>query len=127
MISRIIAGVLGVLVGGFGIRILYWEIVHQYLDSTAFPAALVTVALLAVLFALRGRQELERIVHSFLCGVSAGIVGLGAGLIGAIYFYPENNLAPLMSVILIAPAGFVLGCVGGFIWHMATGKSLFRL
>jgi hypothetical protein len=126
-ISRIIAGVLGVLVGGLGIYILSWEIIHRYLDSTAWPAALVTVALLAVWFALRGHQELERIVHSLLCGGITAIVGLGVGVIGAIYFYPENNLAPLMSVILTAPAGFVLGCIGGFIWHMATRKSLIKL
>jgi hypothetical protein len=127
-ISRIIVGVLGVLVGGFGISILYWEIVHQYWDSTAIPAALVTVGLLAVWFALRGRPALERIVHSLICGVGAAIVGLAVGLIGAVYFYPESNLAPLIvPVLLTAPAGFVLGCIGGFIWHMATRKSLFKL
>jgi hypothetical protein len=126
--SRIIVGVLGVLVGGFGIRILYFEIVHQYWDSTAIPAALVTLGLLAVWFALRGRRpSLERIVHSLICGVGAAIVGLVAGVIGMIYLYPESNLAPLLAVILIAPAGFVLGCIGGFIWHLATGKSLFKL
>jgi hypothetical protein len=118
----IIVGALGVLYVGLQIPILYWG------NSAAWPAAQVIVALLAVWLALRGSRELrERILHSLICGAVAAIVGLVAGMIGMIYLYPESNLAPILAFIFIAPAGFVLGCIGGFIWHLATGKSLVKL
>jgi hypothetical protein len=52
------------------------------------------------------------IMGAFLTGFTALILGV----LGAIIFYPESNIAPIIGFIYTGPIGFVLGSLGGAVY-----------
>lgn len=45
-----------------------------------------------------------------------GGVGFSAGFVGPMIFAPQNNLGPLLGIIITGPLGFVLGGIAGFLY-----------
>jgi hypothetical protein len=43
-------------------------------------------------------------------------LGFGAGFFGPLLLSPGANQGPLLGIFFTGPLGFVLGCVGGWIY-----------
>ena len=54
--------------------------------------------------------------RTLLIGLMVGVVAFLAGFIGPLILYPQSNQGALLGIFVSGPAGFILGCVGGFMW-----------
>ena len=61
----------------------------------------------------QGRDSRARIRASWRTGWRVGGVALALGFIGPLVFTPKANLGPLLGILLMGPAGFVLGALIG--------------
>ena len=120
---RILVGTIGLLIAGHQIYVVYRYFTGPYDWFTySFNAAIITLGLLALWYALAGPQDLDRIGRTLLVGLLVGAVGLVAGIAYGGIVLPlsgrrPGNLYPLIGILTTGPAGFVLGCLGAFLWH----------
>ena len=77
--------------------------------------ALMFLSLLLFWLAMRGQfsRDLILILFGFLFGFIFGFIGLLCGVFGAIYLYPDSNLAPILGFLQTAPIGFCSGTIFG--------------
>jgi len=124
LIFRILVGTIGLLVAGHQIYVVYGFFTGPYTNWFAYPlnASVITLGLLALWYALAGPQDLDRIGRTLLVGLLVGAVGLVAGIayggiVPLLSGRRPSNLYPLIGILTTGPAGFVLGCLGAFLWH----------
>jgi len=86
--------------------------------SVMLQATLLTTAVFLLWFAALAHSpsELDKLARTLLIGLVAGVICLVLGFVGPLIFTPENNLGPLLGIFITGPAGFILGCIGGFVW-----------
>jgi hypothetical protein len=74
---------------------------------------LITVAALCWWFALRGDRTESRsaIAAAWKGGVWIGTPSFALGFIGPLVIWPDNNLGPLLGILLTGPLGFVSGAL----------------
>ena len=86
--------------------------------SVMLQATLLTAAVFLLWFAALAHSpsELDKLARTLLIGLVAGAICLVLGFVGPLIFTPENNLGPLLGIFITGPAGFILGCIGGFVW-----------
>jgi len=86
--------------------------------SVMLQATLLTAAVFFLWFAALAHSpaELDKLARTLLIGLVAGVICIVPGFVGPLIFTPENNLGPLLGIFITGPAGFILGCIGGFVW-----------
>jgi hypothetical protein len=78
--------------------------------------SLLTVAALAGWFAALGHVATERarIMGTLRVGAITAVMAFLAGFVLPLIF-TQSNLGPVLGIFITGPAGFVLGCIGGFV------------
>ena len=115
---RIFAGIIGILSIVKALPYLFVLLYRLDWIALAIGAVLLAIGLFALWFAVfvDNARERARMKGTLLIGVVIGLVCFLAGFVGPIIFMPESNQGPLLGIFITGPAGFVLGCLGGFVW-----------
>jgi hypothetical protein len=124
LIARIVVGIVGLAAAFLFVR----TIVNAPRELIAYliQVFLGTGALLSFWFAALGHLPSERamLVRTLLIGAIVGAVAFAAGFFGPMIFAPRSNQGPLLGIFITGPAGFVLGCLGGFVWTRFAGRAV---
>lgn len=75
---------------------------------------LITLTALCWWFALRGNRPVSQsaIRASWLGGLLVGALSFALGFIGPLIVWPDNNLGPVLGILITGPLGFVAGVLG---------------
>jgi len=128
---RIFIGAVGLLVAGHQAYQIYGDIIGPYNMSWLFypfNATIITLALVALWYALAGPQDLNNIGRTLIGGLIVGGVGLVAGVAYGLVApllrgQSPGNLFPIIGIFTTGPAGFVLGCIGAFMWYKVVRRT----
>jgi hypothetical protein len=118
LVARIIAGIIGALALVKALPLLAIWYYRWDPIAVAIGSVFLIAGLFALWFAVFGDDEEERghMKRTLLIGVVIGAVCFAAGFFGPLIFRPESNQGPLLGFFITGPAGFVAGCLGGFVW-----------
>lgn len=88
---------------------------HPFLFGPYILIAIMSLGVLFLWFAVRGHILRDRIMilSGFAFGCAFCFIGLFVGVFGAIYLYPNSNLAPILGFFQTAPIGLVAGITVG--------------
>jgi hypothetical protein len=74
------------------------------------------IALIIFLFKNKSVAPKPMLYYIIIGGFLSGFTALILGVIGAIIFYPQSNIAPIIGFIYTGPIGFLLGLLGGAVY-----------
>ena len=83
----------------------------------AFSVAFASLSLLSIWFAIRGQVHGDRmlLLWAVISGLVVGFLGMLAGVLGSIYFWPQSNLAPILGFFVTGPYSFAGGVLLGIL------------
>ena len=58
---------------------------------------------------------LPRFLRVAISASIGAFVGLAIGIGGSLLFFPLSNIAPAYGILLVAPAGFIVGALYGWL------------
>jgi hypothetical protein len=120
--SRVAAAAVGAALTGLAVKGL-WNLRLGTLGAWIFwgPVTLflLTTGVLCGWFALKGHQPASRtrVQSTWRTGWIVGGVGLALGYVGPLLITPKASLGPLFGIFVTGPLGFVLGALGGAVFH----------
>lgn len=91
----------------------------------ALGAVSAVLAVLAAGFVWRRSAEPGSLATSILVnGFKTGAIGFSIGFFGPMLLSPGANQGPLLGILILGPAGFLLGAFGGYIrWAAARARA----
>jgi hypothetical protein len=94
------------------------------LFGPALSIAFALLSLLCIWFSIRGQMHRDRVLllWGIVSGIVTGWVGLVVGVFGAIWLWPESNLAPILGFFVTGPYSFV----GGVFLGILAGTFVMR-
>jgi hypothetical protein len=118
LLARIVAGLAGAFFAYWSL--IYFGVVFQRFDAIGLGIGVVAGLIAAflgwfVLFADIPHERL-RMVWTLIIGSGIGLVSFVAGYFEPMVFTSAVSQAPLLSIFIIGPLGFLAGCVAGFAW-----------
>jgi hypothetical protein len=83
----------------------------------ALCLAFASLAILCVWFGARGHLHRDRVVllWATIAGVTAGGLGIVAGIAYYVVFYPKSNIAPVLAFFVTGPYAAAGGVIAGVI------------
>jgi hypothetical protein len=85
------------------------------------------VAITAGIFVWKSFGEVNKGMSRYILlgGLIVGSLCFILGFVGPLIFAPENNLGPLLGILITGPAGFIIGLIaGGLYWKMKAAPSI---
>jgi len=86
-----------------------------------FAGIMTSVAILSGAYAFDGNPG--RAVFALSCGIFLGFTGFILGFFGPMLFSDPGNQAPLFGIFFAGPLGFIVGSLGGLIYHSKRRRN----